>query len=108
RNGQKNSGGAGGGQPPAGGSGAKPLRPGESVDRHSSEDFRCGSACEDREMRPAPFLRGLPLWVGCANSASGRERCERTAARKKCFPLASLSKPRRRGGRTRRPRSLAS
>src|SRR5262245_57107688 len=56
RNSQKNSGGAGGGQPPAGGLGAKPPRPTESVDRHSSKDFRSRSACGRRESRFAGFL----------------------------------------------------
>src|SRR5262249_37682102 len=44
------------------------------------QDFRCRSACEDREMRPAstPSLKPR-LWVNKASSASGRERCERTA-----------------------------
>src|SRR5262249_25038646 len=67
-------------QPPCGGLGANPPRPKESVDRHSSEDFRCRLACEDREMRsastPSPELRFSVNW---ASSASGRERCERNA-----------------------------
>jgi len=67
-------------QPPCGGLGAEPPRPTESVDRHSSEDFRCRSACEDREMRSASTPSLEPrFWVKKASSASGRERCERTA-----------------------------
>src|SRR5262249_31111863 len=76
----KSTAGVQGAQSPAGGLGAKPPRPTASVDRHSSEDFRCRLACEDREMRsastPSPELR---LWVNKASSASGRERCERNA-----------------------------
>src|SRR5262249_23742880 len=87
-------------QPFRGGSGAKPLRPKESVDRHSSEDFSCRPACEDRETRSAstpslelcedremraastPSLE-LRFWVGGASDANGRERRERNAARRR-------------------------